>query len=74
VPPGRREVQLRLFHFQKESGGSEEPDRITPKLAVDDKVFKPILESLYFKHGSPYHFGVLAVEILGTVYERSSAR
>ncbi len=59
-----------LFHFQKESGVSEDPDRITPKLTVDDKVFKPILESLYFAHGSPYHFGVLPVEILGTVYER----
>ncbi|MEE8200496.1 MAG: DUF559 domain-containing protein [Candidatus Acidoferrales bacterium] len=59
-----------LFHFQKESGVSEDPDRITPGLAVDDKVFKPILQSLYFAHGSPYHFGVLPVEILGTVYER----
>ncbi len=59
-----------LFHFQKESGVSEDPDRITPKLATDDKIFKPILESLYFSHGSPYHFGVLPVEILGTVYER----
>ncbi|MCK4849998.1 MAG: N-6 DNA methylase [Phycisphaerae bacterium] len=59
-----------LFHFQKEPGISEKPDRITPKLRVDDKVFKPILESLYFAHGSPYHFGVLPVEILGTVYER----
>ena len=59
-----------LFHFQKESGVSEEPDRITPKLAVDDKVFKPILQCLYFAHGSPYQFGVMPVEILGTVYER----
>lgn len=59
-----------LFHFQRESGVSEEPDRITTKLEVDDKVFKPILQSLYFAHGSPYHFGVLPVEILGTVYER----
>ncbi|MGO8731482.1 MAG: Eco57I restriction-modification methylase domain-containing protein [Terriglobia bacterium] len=59
-----------LFHFQKESGVSEDPDRITPKLALDDRVFKPILQSLYFEHGSPYHFGVLPVEILGTVYER----
>ena len=59
-----------LFHFQNESGVSEDPDRITPKLVVDDRVFKPILESLYFEHGSPYHFGVLPVEILGTVYER----
>ena len=32
-----------LFHFQKEEGISEAPDRITPKLTVDDKVFKPIL-------------------------------
>jgi hypothetical protein len=59
-----------LFHFEKESGVSEGPDLITPKLAVDDKVFKPILESLYFEHGSSYHFGVMPVEILGTVYER----
>src|SRR5208337_2381678 len=59
-----------LFHFQQESGISDEPDRITPKLVVDDKVFKPILQSLYFAHGSPYQFGVMPVEILGTVYER----
>jgi hypothetical protein len=59
-----------LFHFRKEPGVSEEPDRITPGLAVDDKVLRPILQSLYFEHGSPYHFGVLPVEILGTVYER----
>jgi type I restriction-modification system DNA methylase subunit len=59
-----------LFHFNKEEGTSESLDAITPKLQVDDKVFKPILQSLYFEHGSPYHFGVLPVEILGTVYER----
>ena len=59
-----------LFHFHKEQDTDEDPDRITPKLTVDDKVFKPILQSLYFAHGSPYHFGVLPVEILGTVYER----
>ncbi|MBM4081440.1 MAG: restriction endonuclease subunit M, partial [Planctomycetes bacterium] len=59
-----------LFHFQKENGVSEPPDRITPKLMVDDRVFKPILQGLYFEHGSPYHFGVMPVEILGTVYER----
>ncbi|MCX7425726.1 MAG: Eco57I restriction-modification methylase domain-containing protein [Planctomycetia bacterium] len=59
-----------LFHFQKEQDTDEEPDRITPKLAVDDKVFRPILQGLYFEHGSPYHFGVMPVEILGTVYER----
>jgi hypothetical protein len=59
-----------LFHFQKESGVSDPPDRITPKLAVDDRVFKPILQSLYFAYGSPYAFGVMPVEILGTIYER----
>ena len=59
-----------LFHFHPEAGISEAPDRITPKLMVDDKVMKPIIQSLYFEHGSPYHFGVLPVEILGTVYER----
>jgi hypothetical protein len=59
-----------LFHFHKESGVREAPDQITPKLVVDDKIIKPILQSLYFAHGSPYHFGILPVEILGTVYER----
>ncbi len=59
-----------LFHFQRESGLTEAPDRLTPKLAVDDKVFRPILQKLYYEHKSPYHFGILPVEILGTVYER----
>jgi type I restriction-modification system DNA methylase subunit len=59
-----------LFHFEKEPGISDPPDRLTSKLAVDDKAFVPILESLYFAHGSPYYFGVMPVEILGTVYER----
>jgi len=59
-----------LFHFQKEPGISDAPDTLTPRLVVDDKVLKPILQSLYFAYGSPYHFGVLPVEILGTVYER----
>ncbi len=59
-----------LFHFEKEPRISDPPDRLTSKLTVDDKAFVPILESLYFAHGSPYHFGVMPVEILGTVYER----
>ena len=59
-----------LFHFQKEPGVSDVPDTLTPRLAVDDNALKPILQSLYFEHGSPYNFGVLPVEILGTVYER----
>ncbi|MBW7863494.1 MAG: Eco57I restriction-modification methylase domain-containing protein [Candidatus Hydrogenedentes bacterium] len=63
-----------IFHFQKEPGVSEPPDNVTSRIAVDDKVFRPILQSLYFAHGSPYHFGVLPVEILGTVYERFLGR
>jgi type I restriction-modification system DNA methylase subunit len=59
-----------LFHFQKEEGVPEAPDRITPNLVVDDRVFKPILQSLYFEHGSPYDFRLMPVEILGTIYER----
>jgi type I restriction-modification system DNA methylase subunit len=59
-----------IFHFQKEDEVSEQPDRLTPALTIDDKIIKPILQNLYFEHGSPYHFGVLPVEILGTVYER----
>ncbi|MCX6994075.1 MAG: N-6 DNA methylase [Kiritimatiellaeota bacterium] len=59
-----------LFHFQKEIGVSDAPDTLTPSLAVDDNALKPILQSLYFEHGCPYHFGVMPVEILGTVYER----
>jgi hypothetical protein len=59
-----------LFHFQKETGIAEAPDKITPNLEIDDKVVKPILQGLYFEYGSPYHFGVMPVEILGTVYER----
>ena len=59
-----------LFHFEKEPGVTEPPDTITPKLTVDDKVIASIIQSLYFEQGSPYHFRVLPVEILGTVYER----
>ncbi|MGA2033418.1 MAG: DNA methyltransferase, partial [Thermoguttaceae bacterium] len=59
-----------LFHFEKEAGSSEAPDRITPKLTIDDKVFKPILQSLYFEHGSPYDFRHMPAEILGTIHER----
>ena len=59
-----------LFHFQKEPGVSDAPDSLTPRLALDDKVLKPIIQSLYFEHGSPYNFHVMPVEILGTVYER----
>ena len=51
-----------LFHLHKEDGVSEEPDRITPKLKVDEKVFKPIVKGLYIAHGSPYHFELIALK------------
>lgn len=59
-----------LFHFKKEDGDGEPPDTLTQSLIIDDKVLKAILQGLYFENGCPYHFGVLPVEILGTVYER----
>ncbi len=57
-----------LFHFDKEPGVESEPDKLTPRLVVDDKVLKPILTDLYFP--SPYAFQVLPVEILGNIYEQ----
>ncbi|MEO8198813.1 MAG: N-6 DNA methylase [Thermoanaerobaculia bacterium] len=44
-------------------------DRLTLKLALDDKVLKPILKGLYYPE-SPYEFSVLPAEILGNVYEQ----
>ncbi|MBN1518246.1 N-6 DNA methylase [Candidatus Sumerlaeota bacterium] len=45
-------------------------DRRFNSLEIDDKVLKPILQSIYPEHDSPYMFDVMPVEILGTVYER----
>ncbi|MBN1818735.1 MAG: N-6 DNA methylase [Sedimentisphaerales bacterium] len=58
-----------LFHFQKEKGRHEDPDELTPALAIDDKPLKDILRSLYYPE-SPYEFSVLPAEILGHVYEQ----
>jgi type I restriction-modification system DNA methylase subunit len=68
--PADEKYNSGLFHFQKEPGIEEPPDTLTPRLKIDDRVLKSILQGLYFVHGSPYHFGILPVEILGTVYER----
>ena len=48
-------------------------DRLTPELAVDDKVLKAILAQLYYPQ-SPYEFSVLPAEILGNVYEQFLGR
>jgi len=50
-----------LFDFSR--------DKLTPGLALDDKVLRGILLDLYFPH-SPYAFNVMPPEILGSVYER----
>ena len=57
-----------LFHFEEERG-REEPDTLTPQLAVDDKVIKDIVRQLYFPD-SPYEFAALPADILGQVYEQ----
>jgi len=44
-------------------------DGITPRLRIDDKVLKTIIDGLYYPK-SPYEFSVLGVEILGNVYEQ----
>lgn len=58
-----------LFHFNKEKDRVEEPDRLTPKLVIDDKPLKEIFQHLYYPD-SPYEFSVLGADILGSVYER----
>ncbi len=58
-----------LFHFKKETGRTEGPDALTPQLAVDDKILKGIIKSLYYPE-SPYEFAVFPAEILGQVYEQ----
>lgn len=57
-----------LFHFQAEKGRADH-DRVSLKLAIDDKVLKPILGGLYYPD-SPYEFSVLPADILGQVYEQ----
>ncbi len=58
-----------LFHFSREKGQAEEPDTLTPHLALDDKVLKDIITHLYYPD-SPYEFSVLPADILGSVYEQ----
>lgn len=58
-----------LFHFKKEKNVSEEPDNITSKLKIDDKILKKIIESLYYPK-CQYAFSVMPVEVIGHVYEQ----
>lgn len=49
-----------IFDFKK--------DRISEHLKIENKIIKTIITDLYFP--SPYAFGVMPVEILGTAYEQ----
>ncbi|MBC8490883.1 MAG: N-6 DNA methylase, partial [Bacteroidetes bacterium] len=50
-----------LFDFKE--------DTITPKIQVDNKAIKKIIDELYYPV-SPFEFSVLPADILGSVYER----
>jgi hypothetical protein len=58
-----------LFHFTAEKGRNSSPDTLTPTLSIDDRVFKGIIDGLYYPK-SPYEFSVLGADVLGNVYER----
>jgi hypothetical protein len=57
-----------LFHFGREAG-REQPDLLTPGLAIDDKGLAQIIGTLYYPE-CPYAFEALGVDILGSIYER----
>jgi type I restriction-modification system DNA methylase subunit len=58
-----------LFHFKAEKGRHEAADELTLGLAIDDKLLRDILKSLYYPD-SPYVFSALSVDVLGQVYEQ----
>ncbi|MCF8263041.1 MAG: N-6 DNA methylase [Melioribacteraceae bacterium] len=58
-----------LFHFEDEKSRTEEPDKITTQISIDDKTLKDIIHNLYYPE-SPYEFSVLPADILGHVYEQ----
>jgi predicted type IV restriction endonuclease len=58
-----------LFYFKAEKGRADEPDILTPTLALDDKVLQDIFKHTYYPD-SPYEFSVLPADILGQVYEQ----
>ncbi len=57
-----------LFHFSEEKGQSSNPDDLTLRLNIDDKVLKEIVSALYYP--GPYVFKEIPADILGQVYER----
>lgn len=57
------------FHFTDERDRAEAPDKLTPKLKVDDGRLKAIFKRLYYPE-SPYKFSLFPADILGQVYEQ----
>jgi hypothetical protein len=57
-----------LFHLRAEKG-REQPDILTPRLALDDAALRDIVAHLYYPD-CPYEFSVLGADILGNVYEQ----
>src|SRR5215208_5599094 len=58
-----------LFHFRPERDRKEDPDTLTPTLAVSERLLRGIIQDLYYPE-SPYEFSVLPVDVLGQVYEQ----
>jgi len=58
-----------LFHFRPERDRKEDPDTLTPTLAIGDWLLRGIIQDLYYPE-SPYEFSVLPVDVLGQVYEQ----
>src|SRR5207247_9706718 len=58
-----------LVHFKTDKDRHEPPDELTLNLALDDKLLRDILTSLYYPE-SPYVFSALPADILGQVYEQ----
>jgi len=58
-----------LFHFTHERDRAEAPDKLTPKLKIDDARLKAIFKRLYYPESS-YQFSHFPADILGQVYEQ----
>src|SRR6202034_846016 len=58
-----------LFHFRDEKDQFSYPDQLTPRLEIDDRTLRDVIEAMYYPT-SPYEFSVLPADILGQVYEQ----
>ena len=70
---GEERYNSGLFHFTREKARQAEPDTIATSLAIDDKILKSVIKSLYYPE-SPYEFSIFPAEVLGQVYEQFLAK